>query len=71
MGWIGQSTFGALLLFHASEATAAEAHPTGRLVQAPARCLVPDVALDERGVLHMVYGLDHHAYYVRSTDVSR
>ena len=31
-------------------------------------CLVPDVAVDAKGVVHMVYGLDHHAHYARATD---
>ena len=46
----------------------AAAKPTVNVVQAPAQCLVPDVAIDAKGVLHMVYGLEHHAYYVRSAD---
>ena len=48
----------------------AEAAPATavKVVQAPAACLVPDVVMDARGILHMVYGLEHHAYYVRSAD---
>ncbi len=39
-----------------------------KVLPAPARCLVPEVAMDAQGILHLVYGLDHHACYVRSTD---
>jgi hypothetical protein len=60
--------FGCLLLVSANQATAAAAKPTVHVVQAPDQCLVPDVVVDTKGVLHMVYGLAHHAYYVRSTD---
>jgi hypothetical protein len=42
--------------------------PQVKVVHAPEKCLVPDVLVDSKGVLHMVYGLEHHAYYVRSTD---
>jgi len=36
------------------------------IIQAPANCLAPDVAVDSSGVLHMVYGLNHNAFYMRS-----
>ena len=39
-----------------------------RVIQAPDKCIAPDVCMDAKGVLHMVYGLEPHAYYVRSTD---
>ena len=39
-----------------------------RVLPAPDRALVPDVVMDQAGVLHMVYALDETAYYVRSTD---
>ena len=39
-----------------------------RIVLAPKDCFVPDVVLDAKGVLHMVYALNRLAYYVRSTD---
>ena len=39
-----------------------------RVVQAPPRCLAPDVLMDGAGVLHMVYGLNHNGFYMRSTD---
>src|SRR5512137_1518247 len=32
------------------------------------RALVPDVAVDAKGIMHMVYGLGDHAWYVRSAD---
>ena len=59
---------GALLILCAGAACGAARKPTVNVVQAPAQCLVPDVVVDAQGVLHMVYGLEHHAYYVRSTD---
>jgi hypothetical protein len=39
-----------------------------RVVRIPDRALVPDVIRDAAGLLHMVYGLDHAAWYVRSLD---
>jgi hypothetical protein len=39
-----------------------------RIIAAPDKALVPDVVVDAKGVLHMVYGLGDHAWYVRSTD---
>jgi hypothetical protein len=59
---------GSLLISCAVEAVEAATKPTVNVVQAPAQCLVPDVVVDAQGVLHMVYGLEHHAYYVRSAD---
>lgn len=44
------------------------ATPKVNVVQAPVQCLAPDVAMDAKGVLHMVYGLEHHACYVHSAD---
>jgi hypothetical protein len=52
-------------------AAAASASPEVRIIPAPADCLVPDVAVDSKGVLHMVYGLDHNAWYIRSSDHGR
>jgi hypothetical protein len=49
-------------------AVGAATAPRVGIVQAPAKCLVPDAAVDGKGVLHLVYGLDHHAYYMRSSD---
>lgn len=62
------ATSGSLILLCASEAAGAATKPTVNVVPARAQCLVPDVIVDAQGVLHMVYGLEHHAYYVRSTD---
>jgi hypothetical protein len=59
---------GSLLISSAGGAFGAATKPTVNVVQAPAQCLVPDVVVDAQGVLHMVYGLEHHAYYVRSAD---
>jgi len=39
-----------------------------QVVPAPPNCLVPDVIMDTNGVLHMVYGREHHAWYLRSSD---
>jgi len=60
------TSFGCLLLLSAHEAAAATTRPAVHVVQAPTQCLVPDVLVDAAGILHMVYGLEHHAYYVRS-----
>jgi hypothetical protein len=60
--------FGCLLLLNASQEAQAATKPTVHVVQAPAQCLAPDVVVDIKGVLHMVYGLEHHACYVRSAD---
>ncbi len=46
----------------------ATAPPAVRVVQAPAGCFVPDVIMDAKGMLHMVYALNRNAYYVRSDD---
>ena len=43
------------------------ADPVG-IIRLPDKALVPDVAMDAGGVLHMVYGLGDHALYVRSSD---
>ena len=47
---------------------AALTQPAVRIVQAPAGCFVPDVAVDPKGVLHMVYAQNRNAWYIRSTD---
>ncbi|MCX6927557.1 MAG: sialidase family protein [Verrucomicrobia bacterium] len=52
----------------AGQAVDAAPPPTVNVVQAPAQCLVPDVFMDAKGLLHMVYGLAHDAYYVYSAD---
>ncbi len=39
-----------------------------QIIHLPDRALVPDVAVDAKGILHMVYGLGDHAWYVRSAD---
>ncbi len=46
----------------------ATAPPAVRVVKAPVGCFVPDVMIDNQGVLHMVYALNRNAYYVRSND---
>jgi hypothetical protein len=56
------------LILGVGQALTAATKPTVNIVHAPAQCLVPDVAVDAEGVLHVVYGLDHGAYYVRSAD---
>jgi hypothetical protein len=45
--------------------------PEVRVVYLPDEALVPDVMMDGAGVLHMVYGLGDHAWYVRSADDGR
>jgi len=60
---------GAIPLLAAGLSGGAAAAPASvRIVQAPAGCFVPDVVVDAKGVLHMVYALNRQAYYVRSTD---
>ena len=60
---------GAIPLLAAGLSGGAAATPASvRIVQAPAGCFVPDVVVDAKGVLHMVYALNRQAYYVRSTD---
>ncbi|MEI7664125.1 MAG: hypothetical protein WCK34_18100, partial [Bacteroidota bacterium] len=38
------------------------------VIQAPSGSLVPDVFMDNNGVLHMVYAKNQNCYYIRSTD---
>ena len=52
----------------ASEAGDGATKPTVSIVQAPAGCLVPDAVVDSQGTLHLVYGLNHQAYYIQSRD---
>ncbi len=47
---------------------AESAIPDVHVVPLPEGALVPDVLRDGAGVLHMVYGLGDHAWYVRSAD---
>lgn len=55
-----------------AQARAAEgAVPDVHIVQLPEGALVPDVAMDESGILHMVYGLGDNAWYVRSANNGR
>jgi hypothetical protein len=42
--------------------------PSVKIVQAPVGCFVPDVVMDAKNVLHIVYAQDRNAYYVQSTD---
>jgi hypothetical protein len=50
---------------------AESALPEVRVLPLPEGALVPDVMMDARGVLHMVYGLGDDAWYVRSADNGR
>jgi hypothetical protein len=43
-------------------------HPEVHIVPAPADCFVPDVVMDGKGGLHMVYARNRNAEYVRSAD---
>ncbi|MCX7049742.1 MAG: sialidase family protein [Candidatus Sumerlaeota bacterium] len=36
------------------------------IIPAPANSLVPDAAVDSSGALHLVFGLNHNAWYMRS-----
>ncbi len=49
-------------------ATGALAQPTVSVIQAPAGCFAPDVLVDAKGTVHMVYALNKNAYYARSAD---
>ena len=49
-------------------ATAALAQPAVNVIKAPAGCFVPDVIVDSKGTVHMVYALNKNAYYVHSAD---
>jgi hypothetical protein len=44
---------------------------TVNVMPAPANCLAPDAAMDRTGILHLVYGLAHDAFYAQSTDNGR
>ena len=50
------------------EAVETTAETAVQIIRAPDKALVPDVVVDAKGVLHMVYGLGADAWYVRSTD---
>lgn len=68
---LGQLLSLLVCLLSAGWTQAAEGPAAGlpvHVVQAPAGCFVPDVVLDARGVLHMVYALRQNAYYVQSRD---
>jgi hypothetical protein len=41
---------------------------TVQVIRTPANSLVPDAVVDNKGTLHLVYGLNHNAYYVQSTN---
>jgi O-glycosyl hydrolase len=41
------------------------------IISAPAQAIAPDVVIDAHGLLHMVYGQQKNAYYVRSSDNGR
>ncbi len=56
------------VLLPGAETQASAAQPAVRMVKAPAGCFVPDVAVDAKGVLHMVYALNLQAYYIQSAD---
>jgi hypothetical protein len=45
--------------------------PDVRVLSLPEGALVPDVMMETRGVLHLVYGLGDDAWYVRSADNGR
>ena len=55
-------------IFFGSDAQSINVNSTVNIIQAPAGSLVPDVFMDNNGVLHMVYAKNQNAYYIRSTD---
>ena len=60
--------FGCLLGLWVAGPAGAMTPSSVKIVKAPAKCLAPEVVMDAKGVLHTVYGLEHQAYYARSTD---
>lgn len=60
-----------IYLFMASSACTAQAPsaiaavPRVHVLPVPEGAIAPDVALDKRGVVHLIYGLNHNAYYQR------
>ena len=60
-------TIGVAIVCFGVSALAADATPV-QVIRLPPAAFVPDVAIDGKGVLHMVYGEGDHAWYVRSTD---
>ena len=49
-------------------APASEAEAKVTVVHPPPEALVPDVALDPKGTLHLLYGIGSNAFYVCSKD---
>ncbi len=49
-------------------AVAVAAHPSIITIHTPNQGRVPEVALDKKGVLHLVYGKEQDGYYVQSRD---
>jgi hypothetical protein len=41
---------------------------TVQVLRTPAGSLAPDAVVDSKGTLHLVYGLNHNAYYMQSTN---
>lgn len=69
--WIVIVLFVVALVNGAPARAAKDAVPDVRVVHLPEGALVPDVAMDGGGVLHMVYGLGDNAWYVCSADNGR
>ncbi len=57
-----------LLLALVLVSIAVTAHPSIVAIHAPHQGRVPEVALDKKGVLHLVYGKEQDGYYVQSRD---
>jgi len=57
-----------LIISFQSHAQCPNLNNTVNIIHAPVGSLVPDVFMDNNGVLHMVYAKNQNAYYVRSTD---
>ncbi len=66
--WIAIALFSLASLSIASVHGAEGALPEVHIVPLPEGALVPDVMMDTRGILHLVYGLGDDAWYVRSID---
>jgi hypothetical protein len=68
---------GTLLAYPAWAAPSTSASATApadtpvHILHLPEKDLVPDATVDAKGVLHVVYGNDHNAWYLRSTDNGR
>jgi hypothetical protein len=61
-------TFLLALAFIELNAQSAGVNSIVNIIKTPANSLVPDVVMDNYGILHMVYAENQNAFYIRSTD---